>query len=255
MQPIKKFGRKILFLILLSVTFIFQSSSFSETEKKTKEGIENLQTLTLENFEKPNAWIAKFSRFRRHSWKDHLKATYEPSSKWLHWKKLDTSKNYSYYAKPEPIGREGKDGTTILGVRARFYAKGYNWIVIEPKQDLYMMGKIDTLRVWVWGGNFNYNIYAVVKNYRNKYYTIPMGNTKFLGWKQLSAKLANFNIDQVDIWAPRIKPLQFIRFIIVSNVNERSSRFGIWIDDILYDTNLYDPLYSGKALEKEFDWD
>jgi hypothetical protein len=46
-----------------------------------------------------------------------------------------------------------------------------------------------------------------------------------------------------------------VRFLVVSGINERPDRFGIWFDDMAYDTDLFDPVYYGKALGKEFDWD
>ncbi|HCL56972.1 MAG TPA: hypothetical protein DHW82_08190 [Spirochaetia bacterium] len=165
------------------------------------------------------------------------------------------SANFLYSSRPEIKGMEGKQGTTIMGVRGKFNIGGYNRIYLEPKQDLYMMGLVDSIRVWVWGGNYDYDLYVVIKNFRNKYYTLYLGNLRFRGWKQMSVKFLGYNIEQVDQWVPQIKPLQFVRFMIVSKINEKPDRFGIWLDDLQYDADLFDQVYPGKALEKELDWD
>lgn len=247
------FKKRIIFLILICFTLIF-TLGWSSVIKENKEAKqEMIQTVMLENFETPDAWVVKFSKNRAKAWRPHA-PEFEPSEKWIHWKKAE-KKDYVEFSKPEPMGKEGELGTTIMGVRGRFYNKGYNWIAIEPKQDFYMMGQALRLRVWVWGGNFDYDIYAVVKNYRDRIFKLPLGNLKFIGWRQLEYSFLNAPIEQFDSWAPQMKPIQFLRFLIVSKVTEFPDKFGIWFDDLQYDANLYDPSYSGKALEKELDWE
>lgn len=244
--------------INLFIIFIFAAIpvfNFS-IQRQNKEGAQLLQTNTLEDFEKTDSWIVKYSRYRKHTWKDSALKTVEPSLKWISWKTMDPkSPDYRLLAKPEPLGKEGVSGRTIMGVRGKFYTRGYNWIAIEPSQELFLYGKVQRLRVWVWGGNFNYNLYIVFKNFRNQHFQVKLGNLQFLGWKQLHIDFKNYNLGQTDTWAPLNKPLQFVRFLIVSDVMESPDFFGIWFDDIRYDTDLYDQLFPGKALETEFDWE
>lgn len=248
--------QRLKFIFSILIVFAATPAENFSFPKQNKEGSQLLQTNTLEDFEKPDSWIVKYSRFRKHTWKESALKTMEPSLKWISWKTMDPkSPDYRLLAKPEPPGKEGAGGRTIMGVRGKFYTRGYNWIAVEPSQDLFLYGKVQRLRVWVWGGNFNYNLYIVFKNFRNQHFQVKLGNLRFLGWKQLHIDFKNYNLGQVDSWAPQNKPLQFVRFLIVSDVMESPDFFGIWFDDIRYDTDLYDQLFPGKALETEFDWE
>lgn len=244
----------LFFLTLFSLQQFEHIWAFSEPGKTAPVDTQMLiQTMTLENFEKPGSWVVKFSRFRMHNWKDPLSKDYESSDKWLTWKKIEPQ-DYVYFGKPTQREDVKNGNTTIMGARAKYYTKGYNWISIEPRQDLYLMGKISNLRVWVWGGNYNYKIYAILKDFKDKLYQIDLGSLTYVGWRQLTADLVSQGLRQVDTWVPQNKPVQFVRFLIVSDVNERTDRFGIWFDDLQYDTNLFDKNYYGKGLEKELDW-
>ncbi len=248
--------KKTIFLLLILVFAIYSFKNSFDDHIKKSEGQQLIQTKMLDSFEKNDSWVVKYSKFRKHTWKDTSIAKYEPSVKWMTWKKLDIkNKDYRFTIRPEPPGKEGFKGTTIMGVRGKFYIKGYNWIVVEPKQDLFMMGKVKNLRVWVWGGNYDYDLYAEVKDYNDVYYKVHLGSLKFKGWKQLAVNLLSYNVVQFDPWVPQQKPLRFMRFLIMSKISEKPDFFGIWFDDLEYDTDLFDPIYAGKSLESEFDWE
>lgn len=224
------------------------------TSEIKKEGKYRIQTVKLDDFEKPGSWVVKYSRFRQHNWKDAYSSKLDASSKWITWKKI-SPKDYLEFGKPATRENEGIKGITIMGVRAKFYTKGYNWIALEPKTPLYMNGRVLSIHMWVWGGNFNYDLFVVLRDFRGEYYKVRMGDLRFIGWKHMTVNLKNWNVRQIDKWAPQLKPLQLIRFVIVSNVNEDPELFGIWLDDLEYESNLYDKIYYGKALEKEFNWE
>lgn len=246
-----KKGRLLLVLLFLGFSFLNLDYSFS---LETKEPVQHLiQTITLDDFETPGTWISKYSRFRMQNWKDPLSSQYESSDKWMFWKKIPVE-DYQTFGKPTYAADIKSGKLTAMGVRSKYYTKGYNWISIEPKQDLYLMGKLLSLRVWVWGGNYNYRMYVILKDFKDKLYQIDLGSLAFVGWKQLSADLIAQGLRQYDNWVPQSKPVKFLRFLIVSDVNERPDRFGIWLDDLQYDADLYEKPYYGKGLEKELDW-
>ncbi|HOJ50884.1 MAG TPA: flagellar filament outer layer protein FlaA [Spirochaetota bacterium] len=242
-------------LPILSISLILLGWSRDKNIPNSTE-IKNhlIKTITLEDFEKTGQWLVKYSIYRRHSWKDPYSTKYDDSQKWITWKVIDPA-DYIYYGKPESAESVGERGRTVMGVRAKYYTKGYNWVSIEPKQQLFLIGDVISLRVWVWGGNYNYNLYVVLKNFQDKYYKVPLGNLGFKGWRQLSVNLKSYGIKQHDIWVPQLKPLEFIRFLVVSDVNERPDQFAIWFDDLQYDTDSASEFYYGKGLEKEIDWE
>jgi len=241
---------------ILSTIFIYFILVGWAFEKKPQDSneIKNhlIKTLILEDFENKGNWVVKYSIFRQHSWKDPYSTKYDDSQKWITWKVIEPA-DYIYYGKPE--SEEGVRGRTVMGVRAKYYTKGYNWIAIEPKQQLFLIGEVINLRVWVWGGNYNYNLYVVLKNFQDKYYRIFLGNLRFKGWKQLSVNLKNYGLRQQDVWVPQLRPIQFVRFLVISDVNERPDQFAIWFDDLQYDTDSAFEFYYGKGLEKEIDWE
>ena len=249
--------KSILTFILSLFIIMFINSAYTRTKhdkrfSRASKKMYLMKTIILEDFEKQNTWVVKFSQYRKHSWKNPNLKTYEKSQKWIRWKKV-SKEDYPFYAKPEPHGKTAK--TTFMGVRGKFYITGYNWIVVEPKQDLYMMGRVHSISVWVWGGNYNYDLYGVIQDFTGQFYKLHFGSLKFKGWKHLEVDLTRYKGIQYDTWVPQMKPIKFVRFVIMSRVGERPNRFGIWFDDLQYISNMFEDFYYGKALEKELDWD
>ena len=135
----------------------------------------------------------------------------------------------------------------FLGIKAAFRRKGYNYIEIIPKAEIPIPGKVTSVDVWVWGGNYHYTLEAHLLDYRNITHVFPMGSLEYMGWKNLSAYIPG-SIPQQGKYVPRFRGLRFAKFVIWTHPTERIYGFYTYLDRLKAITDVYVKKYDGDYL-------
>ncbi len=144
---------------------------------------------------------------------------------------------------PDALAKEDDESNSkqrVLGVYSEFTQKGRNRIEIistsvgtVENSPIYFNGVVDTIGLWVWGGNFNYSLDLCVKDLNENIHRLPVGMLNFIGWKYFEVKMPHF-IPQQRRTLPATAPLQFVKFIVNSAKDETNRAFYLYIDDITY---------------------
>jgi hypothetical protein len=173
------------------------------------------------------------------------------------------------FIKGGPIAIQGSDLAAIqnarsLSVAMLFDRQEYNWVDLVPGTkdkpiELPLPGRVKMIDMWVWSGNFNYDLEVFVRDYRGFVYSIPMGDLNFIGWKNLRINIPE-NIVQAKKYLPRREGLSLVKFRIwtrptevvvipgtegASNL-ERAVKFNFNNIKVLTDT--FESLFDGDTL-------
>lgn len=304
-EEMKKESRKnmknriVLFSILGAIGLFFLSlvlssvlSSFFSVRSVYSQGFmgrdetRNLIRMTVDGFESPEEWIAKFSKYRSKNWESDLSKEYEPSSRWIRW--LSGEKFDSEVLVPSGVQKNVNLQDTekgILALRGRWNFSGYNWMAIEPnairpakqallnwlrlvtRQDqegfkpldqnwkeenhspfIWLSGQVQELFVYVWGSNYDYELELHLQDYKGDEHILPVGNLNYRGWKNLRIPIPSY-IPQTDQGLPGTRPLKFLRFVIRSNPNEENLIFYAYMDYFHALTDIYEPRFFGEELQ------
>jgi Flagellar filament outer layer protein Flaa len=162
----------------------------------------------------------------------------------------DVMQMKSYENTPFALGEWRKDTTNCLGINASFARKGNNWLDIVPKKFKPFVGKVQNLSIWVWGGNFAYDLEYILEDYMGFYWNIPAGNLKYYGWKNLSSDIAA-SIPQEEPYIPHRRGLALSKLRMYANPSERADRFHIFFDYMKVVTDTHKGLYDGVDLEQK----
>ena len=154
-----------------------------------------------------------------------------------------------YPTRPVGMGVLGDDSTNSLGVTVSWFRRGYNYFVITPKVQKRIPGRVKSLDVWVWGGNFMYNMEMHIEDYIGYVHALPMGNLHYVGWRNLTVTIPTA-IPQDEPYVPRVKGLKFLRFRLWSTPNERKDRFHVFLDYFKAVTDIFREQYDGYSLEQ-----
>ncbi|MDD5065667.1 MAG: flagellar filament outer layer protein FlaA [bacterium] len=151
---------------------------------------------------------------------------------------------------------------TCLGVKTGFRTRGYNFVEILPPvydaksysilQNYFNIpipnsggdrfipipGKCKSLDVWVAGRGFRYNFEVWLKDFNGFVYSLDMGKLDFPGWRNLSRDIPQY-IPQEEKYFPREKPLKFVKYVLVSDPDERADKFFIYFDHMKVITDVY----------------
>ncbi|MBI4977845.1 MAG: flagellar filament protein FlaA [Spirochaetes bacterium] len=155
-----------------------------------------------------------------------------------------------YPTRPVGMGVLGDDSTNSLGVTVAFSRKGYNYFDITPKVQKRIPGRVKTLDVWTWGGNFMYSMEMHLEDYIGYVHALPLGTLNYIGWRNLTVTIPA-SIQQDEPYVPRVKGLKFLRFRLWSTPNERKDRFHIFLDYFKAVTDIFREQYDGDNLEVE----
>ncbi|MFC1503934.1 flagellar filament outer layer protein FlaA [Spirochaetota bacterium] len=156
-------------------------------------------------------------------------------------------KLYNYA--PNGLGLSTEQSKQSLGVHTAFKRKGYNFIDIMPITPAKPIpGKVKSLDVWVWGGNFTYTMDIHLEDFRGYIHKMPLGDLHYYGWKNKSVDIHQ-SIPQAEPYAPSLKGLTFRKFRIWSTPTERVDRFHVFLDYFKAVSDIYSPQYNGFELE------
>jgi hypothetical protein len=144
-------------------------------------------------------------------------------------------------------GYEVGENKFVLGVRAAFTRKGYNSIWIYPEEEIVIPGHAKKLDLWVWGGNYYYNLEAHIRDYRGIVHRVQLGSLHFMGWKNMSIEIPRW-IPQFVRYLPMEKPLTLVRLVIWTEPVERVDDYIIYIDHLKVLTDVYKRRFDGDVL-------
>lgn len=160
------------------------------------------------------------------------------------------TKSGVYETTPDALGDDKKSSSRSFGFQTAFKKKGYNYIDIERQgvEEKPFTGTVDNMSLWVWGGNFDYDMEVHVEDYLGYIYRLPLGNLKFYGWKNLSTRIPN-GVMQVEPHAPKQERLKFKKFRLYANPYERENKFICVFDYFKIVTDTYVDQYDGFEVE------
>ncbi|HEB32587.1 MAG TPA: hypothetical protein ENI15_17220, partial [Spirochaetes bacterium] len=167
MMKLRYFAIYIFVLLFLFPVFL-DAQSFNEMRESGFK-MEHIVSVIIEDFEtNDKGWAVSGSRFKTGSF-PLLKPGIEG----------------------RPVALKGaafpeEENRYIFGVRSVFSRKGYNKVWLYPKDEIVIPGRVKKLDIWVWGGNYYYNLEAHVRDYRGILHKLPLGSLHFIGWKNLS---------------------------------------------------------------------
>ncbi len=273
--------------MILLLMIIFDWSGIAHSEVSHEAIVIN----TVDDFETPGEWVAKFSKFRSKNWEDSAKKPFQDSNAWIKWLNSSSYKKGSIL--PEAVQKNPylrDKEKTILAVRGKWDVSGYNWLVIEPnairpskeysldwlrlvaknktfkpmrtKWDksvnpnfIWLSGNTKHLYIYVWGGNYNYKIECHLQDYMGNTHSIPFGDLNFKGWRKMRISIP-FHIKQKSKSLPSVRPLKFLRFKIIADPYENPSEFYTYFDYFHVVTDIYEESYVGEELQFVYNyWD
>ena len=142
---------------------------------------------------------------------------------------------------------KGKESKYVMGVKAAFTRKGYNYIWIYPEKEIVIPGRLKKIDVWVWGANYYYNLEVHLRDYTGVVHRLPLGSLHFIGWRNLSVEIPSY-IPQYIRYLPMEKPLTLVRFVIRTAPTERVDSFVVYFDHLKILTDLYRERFDGDIL-------
>ncbi|MDH4129678.1 MAG: flagellar filament outer layer protein FlaA [Spirochaetota bacterium] len=275
--------KRMIILLVLLIGLLIDWSNIIHS----KVNYENIITMTIDGFEKPGEWILKFSKFRSKNWDNDVKKEFEDPNKWLKWLKVeDKSPLRAEEILPDGVQKNmtlKETEKTILSIKGKWDFPGFNWLMIEPsnvrpaKQALtdwlrlvakdntyfprrldwskenhpnfiWLSGKAKELLIYVWGGNFDFNIEAHVQDFKGNDFILPMGNLNYKGWRNLKIPLP-YNLRQSRHSVPNTQPVKFLRFKVYSDPKVDPSEFYMYLDYFHCHTDTYEPSFFGEELQ------
>lgn len=163
----------------------------------------------------------------------------------------DKTKSAIYDVAPEALGDDRNNSSRSFGFQTAFKRKGYNYVdVFRPsEEEKPFPGVVDNMSIWVWGGNFDYNMEVHLEDYQGYIYRLPMGNLKFYGWQNLVTKVPS-SVKQVEPHAPKKERLKFKKFRLYAQPYERANKFICLFDYFKIVTDTYVSQYDGLEVER-----
>ncbi len=272
-----KYMRIILLIIVMFGLTIDWSNSLH-----SKIVLENLITMTIDGFETKGDWTIKFSKFRSKNWDGGKER--EDSNKWIRWLS-PVGKTKREHILPDGVLKNSalKSENTILAIKGKWDFPSFNWFVLEPSKIrmskdgskrwlqlvtkknsllprriehnnkvhpnfIWITGKLKEAYVYVWGGNFNYDLEAHFQDYKGNDFILPISNLSYKGWKNLKITIP-IALRQTRHKIPNTQPLKFLRFKVISDPYEDPSEFYMYIDYFHAIVDTYEQSFFGEELQ------
>ena len=219
-------------LLILVFLFLFPalvSAQYFTRALGKRFKMEDIRSIILEDFEtNDKEWTVSASRFTKEGF-PQLKSSIEG---------IPAALTGAY---------PSAENKYIFGVRSIFTRRGYNKVWIYPSEEIVIPGRAMRLDVWVWGGNYYYNLEAHVRDYTGVVHILPLGSLHFIGWRNLNIDIPK-QIPQEMRYLPMEKPLTFVRLVIWTEPTERVDDFVIYFDHLKILTDVYKEHFDGDIL-------
>jgi hypothetical protein len=152
---------------------------------------------------------------------------------------------------------ENKDKMKSFGVKAAFDRKQYNSLEIFPVEKdkdgnlvpraLTIPGRVQSIDLWVWGSNYDYDLEVQLEDYRGFIHTLSLGNLNFTGWKNLRVQIPS-GIPQSMGHIPNYKGLKFVKLVLWTKPHEDVSGFYVYFDHLNILTDMFETPFDGVEL-------
>lgn len=239
----------ILVMLISVVGFVGDSSLVAQFSGGPVNKTQNIQTFVLNSFEDPSEWRVDFSMYAAKK--------YNATSKQF---EVDRERNTwtNFVGKPWGVAIEGPTNR-CLAVKGGFDRKGYNWIEVYPYKTvngkaeikpLPMIGKVEAIDVWVWGGNFQWRLELHLLDYLGYKHVIDAGWLNFVGWRNIRLSVPR-HIPQGEKYVPRLKTLRFEKFVLLANPGEREDIFYVYFDRMQIQSDVYMERFDGDDLVEQ----
>jgi hypothetical protein len=161
--------------------------------------------------------------------------------------------------------KDGTDGNgnqlKAFGINGAFDRRGPNWIDIYPVAlgagedatplEMPLPGRAESLSMWVWGMNLNYNLEVYVRDYRGIIHSFYMGGNRgsldFQGWKSLTAEIPSSVVQSKKV-LPHLASLTLVKFRLNTDPKEQVTPFFVYFDQLTVKTDTYESIYDGNEL-------
>ena len=225
-------------LIILAALLLFASASSLMAD----EAIQNFESVVLETFDNPDArqWAVVGSKFIT----DGMPlVVYAPA-----W--------------PEALFGANRDNLDlkVLGVQASFDRQGYNYLEFIPVEKdqsgtlqpapIDLVGRVQTLDLWVWGSNYDYYMEAHVMDYTGRVHVLPLGGLKYVGWNNLKARIPSYIPQAGGHITPGgfLKALKLVKLVLWTKPTENVAGFNVYLDQIKILTDSFVTRFDGDNL-------
>ena len=251
-------------LFTLSLILFFLAAGVCFSDEVTM----NLQSFIIETFDNPNAEDSQESHADLRNWPSEHKWAIR-GSKFSSVIKSDNGEDDVYpklgfvHSWPDNLYRREPEGKTlrVLGIHGKFDRMGYNFIEIYPVKQgrtrdgrdglvpapILLPGRVKNLDLWVWGSNFDYYLEVHFMDYRGISHVVNMGSVKFKGWKNLAINIPN-HIPQSVVYAPALKGLQLVKFVLWTTPMEKVDDFYFYLDEVKVLSDIFEDQWDGEGL-------
>jgi hypothetical protein len=250
-------------LFILSLILFFLAAGFGFGDEVTA----NLQSFIIETFDNPNAPETNESHADPRQWPSEHRWMIRGSKFRTIEKTNNGTDEYPKMAHvrtwPENLYRKEPEGKTLraLGIHGKFDRMGYNYVEIFPAKtgtdengnqrlepaEILLPGRVKNLDLWVWGANFDYYMEAHFIDYRGISHVLPLGSLKYKGWKNLSVNIPNY-IPQSVIYAPELKGLKLVKFVVWTRPMETVREFFVYLDEVKVFSDMFENQWDGEGL-------
>ena len=251
-------------LFILSLILFFLAAGFGFSDEVTT----NLQSFVIETFDNPDAPESGESHASFRNWPSEHRwmirgskfssIITEEDGKEVVYPRMAMVRGFS-----ENLYRKEPEGKTlrVLGIHGKFNRMGYNFVEIYPAKigkdkdgkeknvptEILFPGRVKNLDLWVWGSNYDYYLEVHVMDYRGINHVLPLGSIKYKGWKNLSVNIPNY-IPQSVIYAPALKGLKLVKFVLWTKPTEKVDDFYVYFDEIKVFSDIFENLWDGEGL-------
>ncbi len=160
---------------------------------------------------------------------------------------------------PEALYGNNQENLTLnaLGVHGSFNRKAYNYIEIIPAKKgsggamepspIDLPGRIETIDVWVWGGNFRYWLDVHLRDYQGVDHVLTLGDLNYPGWRDLGVTIPA-SIPQAQRYLPTLQGLQLTKLVLWTRPEEKVDDFYVFFDELKVLTDLFEERFDGEEL-------
>lgn len=143
----------------------------------------------------------------------------------------------------EPIQAEVDAGIDeaddyVLGVKAYYYKRAPEYILIKPRRPIPIEGITKTISFWAVGRNYEHTLKILLRDFFGNYAELTVGKLNFSGWKQLTVAVPPTLI-QKDLHYNNNMGIQIEGFRIDCDAKDTIGTYYIYFDDLRAVTDLF----------------
>lgn len=132
----------------------------------------------------------------------------------------------------------------VLGAKVNFLRRSYSEASVEPPRSIRIPGFSRKISVWVAGRNAGHDLYAIVRDMKNRIFRIYLGNLRYSGWRKLEALIPEDSFILQD--DPRAatyyhrRGLMFEGFQLEFAPFETIGTYYVYFDNLRFESNVYE---------------